>query len=86
MDLGVEHIVRETLLSSLAMSEQVLQQLGRRPKEVQHVIESFRDSDSRLLIEQQAIHDSEEKLIQSSKDTAAELDALLRRDEPESKN
>jgi len=86
MDLGVEHIIRETLLSSLAMSEQVLQQLGRRPKEVQHVIESFRDSDSRLLIEQQAIHDSEEKLIQSSKDTAAELEALLRRDKPESKN
>lgn len=86
MDLGVEHIVRETLLSSLAMSEHVLRQLGRRPKDVQHVIESFRDSDARLLIEQQAIHDSEEKLIQSSKDTAAELEALLRRDKPVSKD
>jgi len=82
MDLGVEHIVRETLLSSLAMSEHVLRQLGRHSKDVQHVIESFRDSDAKLLIEQQAIHDSEEKLIQSSKDTAAELEALLRRDKP----
>ncbi len=45
-------------------------------------VTSFRERDSQLLHEQHAIHDSEELLIQSSKDTAAELEALLRRDKP----
>lgn len=80
MDLGVEHIFRETLLSSLAMTEQVLTRLGHSPAEVKHIIDAFSERDSRLLIEQHAIHDSEEQLIQSSKDSAAELESILRRD------
>ena len=80
MDLGVEYIFRETLLSSLAMSEQVLNSLGQSPEEAQHIVDSFRERDAQLLLEQQAIHDSEELLIQSSKDTATELESLLRRD------
>jgi len=83
MDIGVEHIFRETLLSSLAMSEQVLSSLGQTPEDAKHIVDSFRELDSRLLLEQQAIHDSEELLIQSSKDTAAELEALLRKDNPD---
>jgi len=80
MDLGIEHIFRETLLSSLAMTEQVLTRLGHSPEEVKHIIDAFSERDSRLLIEQHAIHDSEEQLIQSSKDSAAELESILRRD------
>jgi len=80
MDLGIEHIFRETLLSSLAMTEQVLTRLGHSPEKVKHVIDAFSEHDSRLLIEQHAIHDSEEQLIQSSKDSAAELESILRRD------
>ena len=80
MDLGIEHIFRETLLSSLAMTEQVLTRLGRSPEEVKHIIDAFSERDSRLLIEQHAIHNSEEQLIQSSKDSAAELESILRRD------
>lgn len=80
MDLGIEHIFRETLLSSLAMTELVLTNLGHSSEDAKHVISAFRERDSKLLIEQHAIHDSEEKLIQSSKDTAAELESLLRVD------
>jgi monovalent cation:proton antiporter-2 (CPA2) family protein len=80
MDLGIEHIFRETLLSSLAMSEKVLNVLGQSPDEAKHVVESFCERDSQLLLEQHAIHDSEEMLIQTSKDTATELESLLRRD------
>ncbi len=80
MDLGVKYIFRETLLSSLAMSETVLKNLGQSPAEARHVVEAFCERDSQLLLEQHAIHDSEEKLIQSSKDTARELESLLRRD------
>jgi hypothetical protein len=80
MDLGVEHIFRETLLSSIALSEVVLTSLGMDEQDVQHVTTMFCERDARLLLEQQAIHQSEEDLIQSSKDTAMELETLLRDD------
>ena len=83
MSLGIEHIFRETLLSSLAMSEHILKSLGQSPEDAKHIIDVFYERDSRLLTEQHAIHDSEEKLIQSAKDTAAELESLLRRDKRE---
>lgn len=82
MDLGIEHIFRETLLSSLAMSEQVLTQLGQSSDDAKHIVQSFCERDSQLLKEQHAIQDSEEQLIQSSKDTLTELETLLRRDGP----
>lgn len=80
MDLGIEHIFRETLLSSLAMTDLVLRNLGHSPEDAKHVIDAFCERDAKLLVEQHAIHDSEEKLIQSVKDTADELESLLRID------
>ncbi len=80
MDLGIEHIFRETMLSSLTMSKRVLTNLGFEKEEVERIGAKFRARDTRLLKEQHAIHDSEEKLIQSAKDTAAELESLLRGD------
>ena len=80
MDLGITHIFRETLLSSLAMSGRVLEMLGFDDEEVALVVDTFRERDQRLLVEQHAIHHDEERLIQSSKDTARELESLLRTD------
>lgn len=80
MDLGIEHIFRETLQSSLAMSETVLGSLGLSDADTKRLTSSFRERDERLLLEQHAIHHSEEQLIQSAKDTAEELDSLLRDD------
>lgn len=80
MDLGVEHIFRETFLSSLAMSEEVLTSIGVSEEDTSKASESFRERDERLLTEQHAFHQSEEKLLQSSRDTAAELDLLLKDD------
>jgi glutathione-regulated potassium-efflux system ancillary protein KefC/glutathione-regulated potassium-efflux system protein KefB len=80
MDVGVKLIFRETLLSSLAMSQAVLGALGFSQQDSDKVAVSFKDRDERLLLEQHAFHDSEERLIQSARDTAAELDELLRND------
>ncbi len=80
MDVGVKHIFRETLLSSLAMTETVLVTLGHSGEETRRIIDAFRERDERLLVEQHAIHDSEEKLIQSARETADELESLLRVD------
>jgi monovalent cation:proton antiporter-2 (CPA2) family protein len=80
MDLGIEQIFRETLLSSLAMSELVLTNLGRAPDDAKKVVQSFYERDEQLLLEQHAIHESEEMLIQTTKDTALELESLLQQD------
>jgi glutathione-regulated potassium-efflux system protein KefB len=80
MDLGVKHIFRDTLLSSVEMSKSVLLQTGMADEEAQDVADMFLESDERLLAEQHAIHDSEEKLIQTAKDTVAELETLFRSD------
>lgn len=80
MDLGIEHIFRETMLSSLTMSKQVLTNLGFGEDEVERISAEFRERDTRLLREQHAIHNSEEKMIQSAKDTASEFESLLRGD------
>jgi monovalent cation:proton antiporter-2 (CPA2) family protein len=80
MDLGVEHIFRETMLSSLAMSKRVLTNLGFEKADVEQASEAFFVRDSQLLREQHAIYHSEEQLIQSAKDTASEFEALLKGD------
>jgi len=80
MDLGISHIFRSTLLSSLALSERVLKLLGFGEDEAQRAVDTFRERDKQLLDEQHAIHHDEERLIQSSKDTARELETLLRDD------
>ncbi len=80
MDVGVKHIVRETLHSSLVMSEMVLTQLGIPEASASDTVEKFLEYDSQLLLEQHAVHDSEEKLIQTARDRNEELERLLRDD------
>ena len=45
------------------------------------ITQTFVEHDEQLLREQHAVHDSEEKLIQSARETMAELETLLRGDE-----
>jgi glutathione-regulated potassium-efflux system protein KefB len=80
MDIGVRYIVRETLHSSLAMSEQVLTNLGTSPDSASHIVRQFLEHDNQLFQEQHAVHDSEEKLIQTARDRNEELERLLRDD------
>ena len=79
-DIGVRYIVRETLHSSLAMSEQVLTKLGTSPESAGEIVRQFLDHDNKLFQEQHAVHDSEEKLIQTARDRNEELERLLRDD------
>ncbi len=80
MDLGIEHIFRETLLSSIAMSKRVMANLDLDEQDVDRIATAFCERDTRLFTEQHAIYHSEEDLIQSSKDTAMELESLLKDD------
>ncbi len=80
MDLGVRHIFRDTLRSSIAMGERVFEELGMPTQESSRLGELFLERDEKLLLEQFAVRDSEEKLIQTAKDTERELSDLLRGD------
>ncbi len=62
------------------MTELVLTNLGHTATDAKRVVEAFEERDTRLLEEQHAIHDSEERLIQSLKETSDELESLLRQD------
>lgn len=83
MDLGVKHIFRDTLLSSVAMGERVFEQLGMSHEESSRLAKVFLERDEKLLIEQYAVHNSEEMLIATSRETERELELLLRADLPE---
>ena len=80
MDVGVRLIVRETLHSSLVMSEHVLTSLGTSPDNAGQLVKQFLEHDNKLFLEQHAVHDSEEKLIQTVRDRNEELERLLRDD------
>ena len=80
MDVGVDHVFRDTLLSSVAMGKVVLGHIGLDNAEIDDIADMFVESDERLLRQQHAVHDQEEELIQSAKETARELESLYRND------
>ena len=63
------------------MSEQVLFDLGFEEKEVNRLITAFRDKDNQLIREQHALQHDEEQLIQTARDTARELELLIKSDQ-----
>ncbi|HEX4300668.1 MAG TPA: monovalent cation:proton antiporter-2 (CPA2) family protein [Gammaproteobacteria bacterium] len=77
---GVQVVVRETFYSSLWLSEQLLEQLGMQKPAIEHLVAMFEDFDHTLLEKQYAVFRDDEKLVQTSKDAAEELEQLLEED------
>lgn len=77
MDLGVEFFLRDTLLSSLALSEAVLQGLGDTESQAAESVKMFEEFDRTLLKRQQAVQHDESKFIQSAKEASEELRDLF---------
>jgi monovalent cation:proton antiporter-2 (CPA2) family protein len=80
MDLGVEHLVRETFGSSLEMSVEVLQALGLSKLKAEETAQRFRLHDEATLLRQHALKDDEKKLIQSGRESAQQLLELFESD------
>ncbi len=80
MDIGVDGLIRETLLSSLDLAKQVLQGLGIEEKQARGTIEMFKGHDEKTLLAQHAVHHDETKLIQSAKEAAQELQGIFEAD------
>lgn len=80
MDAGVRYVIRETLVSSLEMAAAVLEALGTPKAQAVSSVALFRSHDERTLLEQYAIKDDEKKLVQSAKESAAQLEELFSAD------
>jgi glutathione-regulated potassium-efflux system ancillary protein KefC/glutathione-regulated potassium-efflux system protein KefB len=83
MDRGVRVIYRDTFLSSLEMSKEVLNFLGLPPEESQRTVEIFRKYDEDLLQKQYAVYKDEKQLSQVYQQAMADLESLF---ESDSKN
>jgi len=83
MELGVEVVIRDTLHSSLKMSEQVLMSLGLPEALARERVERFRQIDQRALDEQKEFFHDEAKIIASAKNYTRELEELFEKDSTE---
>lgn len=80
IDLGVEWMIRETLLSALEMSRQVLLESGLSHREAEQIVQMFAERDERRLHEDHAHASDQEKLVESAKRHAQELAELFEAD------
>lgn len=79
-DIGVEHIWRETYLSSLGMAYHVLRNVGVNEDDAYKSIELFRDYDEKMLAQQQNIYTDEQKIYETHRNALAELEHLFESD------
>lgn len=79
-DLGVEHIWRETYLSSLGMAYRALRELDVNEEDAYKSIELFRDYDEKLLLQQQRVYTDEQKIYETHRNALAELEHLFESD------
>ena len=79
-ELGCEIIMRDTLLSSLYVAEQVLLGLGFEQANAKRVIDIFTRHDEETLDQQFAVRDDADALVQTAVDSAEELKFLFEAD------
>ncbi len=80
MDLGVHVIRRETFLSSLDLSGELLRGLGLPEPEVKHTLETFRAHDEKRLKEDFRHYTDQQKLQAKARSDAETLAGLFRED------
>ena len=76
-DLGIKHVYRETLDSSLRMAADALCLLGQRRYAVYRGIKTFRKHDERYLRELAEMRHDQKELIRGAKQRIADLEKLL---------
>jgi monovalent cation:proton antiporter-2 (CPA2) family protein len=81
MDLDVRYTIRETFVSSLEMSEKVLETLGLSRSKAAETVRLFRAHDEATIRKQQAVKDDESKFLQTTRESAEQLLHLFETDE-----
>lgn len=82
--LGVTSVIRETLLSSLALSTQLLEHLGLPRAEAAEIIKAFQEHDARTLNSQVAVYHDKAGFAEDELDTTQELKELFTEDKKNS--
>jgi monovalent cation:proton antiporter-2 (CPA2) family protein len=80
MDIGVRYIIRETLVSSLEMSVQVLEALGLSKSSAKETVQQFRVHDEATMAKQHAVKDDEGKFLATTRESAEQLLHLFESD------
>ena len=80
MDLDVRYTIRETLVSSLELSEKVLETLGLSKSKAVETVRRFRTHDEITMAKQQAVKDDENKFLQTTQESAEQLLHLFESD------
>jgi glutathione-regulated potassium-efflux system protein KefB len=80
MDLGVTIIERETFLSALELTTQLLRGLGLKPDEVKRLIATFKRHDEERLYEAYKFYTDTEKVRANALTAAVELEELFAKD------
>lgn len=80
LELGVQHIVRETLESSLVAASRTLENLGYTETQTKNMVDIFRSHDHKMLL-QTAVHQNDmDELIKIAKEGRKELESLFTAD------
>ncbi|AGC48841.1 glutathione-regulated potassium-efflux system [Myxococcus stipitatus DSM 14675] len=85
LDLGIEHVMRETFAGSMEMGGDILQELGLTFSESHRVMERLREHDEKLLRETARYHHDEKKLVEMAARARKELESLFEQDDAEQK-
>jgi len=86
MDFGITEIRRETFLSAIELTRDVLRGLGLKEPEVRRIIDAFITSDRKRLFEGYEDSSDIEKLQLQARQAAAELETILAEDEEAMRN
>lgn len=78
--LGADFIIRETLLSSMSLAENLLISLDLSADRAADIIERFYQHDRKTLDKQFAYRDDQKRLIQTSREAAEELKEIIAAD------
>jgi glutathione-regulated potassium-efflux system protein KefB len=80
LNLGIKHVMRETFLSSLEMSGDILEDLGVTFSDRQAVLQRFREHDEALIQATYRYYQDEKKLAEVSAQARKELESLFEQD------
>jgi monovalent cation:proton antiporter-2 (CPA2) family protein len=84
MDLEVRYTIRETLVSSLELSVQVLEALGLSKSKSLQTVHQFRMHDETTMAKQHAVKDDDKKFLETSRESAEQLLHLFEEDSTKS--
>tara|TARA_R110002110_G_scaffold3754_1_gene19522 strand:- start:48985 stop:50739 length:1755 start_codon:yes stop_codon:yes gene_type:complete len=79
-EVGVDFVIRETLLSALAMTQSVLEALGESPEEAASGVAMFQSHDRKTLAQQLAVFHDDVAYRQTAVAAAIELTELFQSD------